>query len=45
MKAQTKAQKQRNEKECIGDVKIIDGVKMQLVGHFDCGRQYWKPIK
>ena len=44
-KAQTKAQIKRGESEMIGDTKIVNGVEMQLVGHFRCGRQYWKALK
>jgi len=43
-KAFTSAQVKRKEKQMIGDTKIVNGIEFQLVGHFDCGRQYWKRL-
>lgn len=45
MKALTKAQVKRKETDFIGDVKVINGIEMQLRGHSKNGNQIWVKFK
>lgn len=44
-KGLTKAQILRGESNNIGDVKVINGVEMQLKGHSNSGNQIWVKLK